>query len=145
MKLASPFVRKAVLSALVGNVDIGSGPVPVYGRVPNNASYPYIAVKTIDNSETDANNQSYISETTVILDVVSRFKSDEGGMKESNLYANAALQILRTRSNGYLDMESDGFKVTKIVMTNTSELEEDFKDNYYYRTIITLSVKTQQI
>ena len=49
------FVRKAIITALNSNVTIDSANVPIYGRVPNNASFPYIRVYSVSNNEVDQN------------------------------------------------------------------------------------------
>jgi len=48
------YVRKAILAKLNGNITIDGSVVPIYGRVPTNASYPYIRVYSVSNDETKA-------------------------------------------------------------------------------------------
>ena len=49
------YVRKAILAKLNGNVTINSSTVPIYNRVPTNASYPYISLYSVSNDQTDQN------------------------------------------------------------------------------------------
>ena len=53
------YVRKAIIAKLNGNVLINSVAVPVYNRIPTDATYPLIRVYSVSTDETDQNQQSF--------------------------------------------------------------------------------------
>ena len=79
MKDPIRFVRKGILDALDGNVQLDSVDVPVYGRVPSNASFPYIRVYSLETNEIDNNRDSYNTEVITRIEVNTRFDSDTVG------------------------------------------------------------------
>jgi len=58
---------------------------------------------------------------------------------------SAILALVRTRSEGYFDLNADGFKVYTSENEGITYLEEDLKDHTYYRAILELSNKVQPI
>ena len=144
MRYAGHFVRKAILSKLVGNIDIGLGVLPIYGRVPDSTTYPYCIVRTEETSETDQNQSTFISQVNTSIEIVTRFATDDGGSLSAQQYADAILQVIRTRSANYMDMSEDGFNVYVQEFSGINNIEEAYSDYYYYRTIINLIVKVEQ-
>ena len=55
------------------------------------------------------------------------------------------LEQLRTRSANYIDLTANGFNVYTSVNEGVKYLEDDLKDFTYYRAIIELSNKIEQI
>lgn len=145
MKFSGHILRKGVLAKLVGNVSYGGSTVPVYGNVPNNATYPYIKVDTPQVNETDFNDGSFNTVVNASIDVVTRSKSDASGFTDSDQITNLVTQLLRTRTSGYPDLSSDGFAVYRAVVTFVNHIEENAKDNYYYRTIINMDFSIQEV
>ena len=37
-------IRKAIIDALTGNVELRGSAIPIYGRVPSNATYPFVRI-----------------------------------------------------------------------------------------------------
>jgi hypothetical protein len=138
------FVRKAIITALTSNVTIDSANVPVYGRVPNNASFPYIRVYSVSNNEVDQNRTQYNMETITRIECIARYISDDGGEYDVNSMVSQCLNLLRTRSSGYIDLSSDGFTVYTSENAGVTYLEEDMSDHTYYRGIIELSNRITQ-
>jgi len=138
------FVRKAIITALTSNVTIDSANVPVYGRVPNNASFPYIRVYSVSNNEVDQNQTQYNMETITRIECIARYISDDGGEYDVNSMVSQCLNLLRTRSSGYIDLSSDGFTVYTSENAGVTYLEEDMSDHTYYRGIIELSNRITQ-
>ena len=64
---------------------------------------------------------------------------------QCNQIVSDVLKLVRTRSNGYFDLSSNGFNVYTSVLENTSYFEEDADDKTYFRAVIDLSNKVQQI
>jgi hypothetical protein len=138
------FVRKAIITALTSNVTIDSANVPVYGRVPNNASFPYIRVYSVSNNEVDQNRTQYNMETITRIECIARYISDDGGEYDVNSMVSQCLNLLRTRSSGYIDLSSDGFTVYTSENAGVTYIEEDMSDHTYYRGIIELSNRITQ-
>ena len=138
------FVRKAIITALTSNVTIDSANVPIYGRVPNNASFPYIRVYSVSNNEVDQNQTQYNMETITRIECIARYISDDGGEYDVNSMVSQCLNLLRTRSSGYIDLSSDGFTVYTSENAGVTYLEEDMSDHTYYRGIIELSNRITQ-
>lgn len=138
-------VRKALIDKLNGNVTLRGATVPIYNRLPSNATYPLIRIYSVSNDEIDQNQTSYITETLTRLEVITRFSGDSGGELDSNLITDEILQIVRTRSADYIDLEAEGFKVFTSTVEGINYLTEDGDDFTYFRTIIELSNRIEQI
>ncbi len=139
------YVRKAIIAKLNGNVTIDGSIVPIYGRVPTNASYPFIRVYSLSNDETDQNQTSFTTETITRVECVTRFASDDGGELDSNLMVSKCLELLRTRSANYIDLSANGFNVYTSVNEGVKYLQDDLSDFTYFRAIIEISNKIEQI
>ena len=138
-------VRKALLDKLNGNVTLRGATVPIYNRIPSNATYPFIRIYSVSNDEVDQNRTSYITETITRLEVITRFSGDSGGELDSNLITDAILKIVRTRSADYINIDDEGFNVFTSTVAGINYLTEDSDDYTYFRTIIELSNRIQQI
>ena len=145
MKEAIHFVRKAIIAKLTGNVTIDGATVLVYNRIPTDAVYPLIRVYSVSSDETDQNQTSFTTETITRIECVTRFSNNDGGELDCNLMVNQCLQQLRTRAANYIDLVSDGFRVYTSVNEGTKYFEDDFSDFTYFRAIIELSNKIEQI
>ena len=139
------YVRKAIIAKLNGNITIDGSIVPIYGRVPTNASYPFIRVYSLSNDETDQNQTSCTTETITRVECVTRFASDDGGELDSNLMVSKCLELLRTRSANYIDLSANGFNVYTSVNEGVKYLQDDLSDFTYFRAIIEISNKIEQI
>ena len=139
------YVRKAIIAKLNGNVTIDGSIVPIYGRVPTNATYPFIRVYSLSNDETDQNQTSFTTETITRVECVTRFASDDGGELDSNLMVSKCLELLRTRSANYIDLSANGFNVYTSVNEGVKYLQDDLSDFTYFRAIIEISNKIEQI
>lgn len=138
------FIRKAIITRLTNNVVISGVTFGVYNRVPSSASFPYILVYSVSSDETDFNQTSYITETITRIEVVTRFASDSGGELTANQAINRILELIRTRSNGYFDLSTDGFNVFTCVKESSTYIVDDEADHTYFRGIVEISNKIQQ-
>jgi len=138
-------VRKALIGKLNGNVTLNGATVPIFNRLPSSATYPLIRIYSVSNDEVDQNRTSYITEVITRLEVITRFSGDSGGELDSNLITDAILQIVRTRSADYIDLEAEGFKVYTSTVAGINYLTEDSDDFTYFRTIIELSNRIEQV
>lgn len=139
------YVRRAIIAKLNGNVTIDGSIVPIYGRVPTDASYPFIRVYSLSNDETDQNQTSFTTETITRVECVTRYASDDGGELDSNLMVSKCLELLRTRSANYIDLSANGFNVYTSVNEGVKYLQDDLSDFTYFRAIIEISNKIEQI
>lgn len=138
-------IRKALLDKLAGNIVLRGAIVPIYNRIPSDASYPFIRIYSVSNDEINQNQTSYLTETITRLEVITRFSGDNGGELDSNLITDQVLQLVRTRSADYIDLDDEGFNVFSSTVAGINYLTEDGEDYTYFRTIIELSNKVQQI
>ena len=145
MNEALHFIRKAILNRLSDSISIGGSYVPVYNRVPSDASEPYIRVFSVSNVESDFNATSFISECVTRLEVVTAFDSDSGGELQSNQIVSEILNLVRTRSSGYYDLSSDGFKVITCTNGGVTYFEDDLDDKTYFRAIVEINNKIEKI
>ena len=145
MNEALHFIRKAIITRLTDAISIGGSYVPVYNRVPSDASEPYIKVFSVSNNESDLNATSFISDCLTRLEVVTSFDSDSGGELQSNQIVSSILNLVRTRSSGYYDLSSDGFKVITCTNGGVTYFEDDLEDKTYFRAIVEISNKVEKI
>jgi hypothetical protein len=145
MKSAIHLLRRAIINKLKNNVFINNIVVPVYNRIPNESNYPLIRVYGVSLGETDQNQSSFITETITRIECISRFYSDDGGELDTDLMVSKVLELIRTRSNDYADLSASGFKVYTTVNEGVSYLQDDLKDYTYFRAIIEISNKIEQI
>ena len=138
-------VRKALISKLNGNVTLNGATVPIFNRLPSSATYPLIRIYSVSNDEVDQNQTKYITETITRLEVITRFSGDSGGELDSNLITDQVLELVRTRSANYIDLEGEGFKVFTSTVAGINYLTEDSDDFTYFRTIIELSNRIEQV
>lgn len=138
-------IRKALLDKLAGNIVLRGATVPIYNRIPSDATYPFIRIYSVSNDEINQNQTSYLTETITRLEVITRFSGDNGGELDSNLITDEILKIVRTRSADYIDLDEQGFNVFSSTVAGINYLTEDSDDYTYFRTIIELSNKVQQI
>ena len=138
-------IRKALLDKLAGNIVLRGATVPIYNRIPSDATYPFIRIYSVSNDEINQNQTSYLTETITRLEVITRFSGDNGGELDSNLITDEILKIVRTRSADYINIDDEGFNVFSSTVAGINYLTEDSDDYTYFRTIIELSNKVQQI
>lgn len=139
------YIRKAFIEKLTSNVIINGSAVPVYNRVPTNSNYPFIRVYSVSNDETDQNQTSFNLETITRVECVTRFASDDGGELDTNLMVSQCLEQLRTRSANYIDIKANGFNIYTSVNEGVKYLQDDLSDFTYFRAIIEISNKIEQI
>jgi hypothetical protein len=145
MNEALHYIRKAIIDRLTDAITINGSYVPVYNRVPSSVSEPYIKVSSISNNEIDNNTTSFNTECITKIEVVTAFTSDDGGELQSNQIVSEVLNLIRTRSSGYYDLSSDGFKVYTCTNENTTYFEDDLQDKTYFRAIIEISNRIEKI
>ena len=93
------FLRKAIIDRLSGSIVLNSQNVPVYNRVPSNATEPFIKVYSLQNEEIEFNRDTYILDCITRIDVVTSFDGDSGGELDANQIVSQVLTLVRTRAN----------------------------------------------
>lgn len=139
------FIRKAIIDRLTDAITSNGVTVPIYNRVPNDASEPYIRVYSVDSTEVDQNSDKFMLECTTRIEVVTSFIGDDGGELQANQIASDILTLIRTRSGSYFDLSADGFNVYTCTNEGTSYLYEDGVEKTYFRAILTISNRIEQI
>jgi len=139
------FIRKAIITRLTDAITSNGVTVPIYNRVPNDASEPYIRVYSVDSTEVDQNSDAFMLECTTRIEVVTSFIGDDGGELQANQIASDILALIRTRSGNYFDLSADGFNVYTCTNEGTSYLYEDGVEKTYFRAILTISNRIEQI
>lgn len=145
MTEAIHFIRKAIIDRLTDAITVDGSYVQVYNKVPNDASEPYIRVYSVDSNEVDQNADTFMLECTTRIEVVTSFIGDDGGELQANQIASEILTLIRTRSGNYFDLSSDGFNVYTCTNEGTSYLYEDGVEKTYFRAIMSISNRVEQI
>jgi hypothetical protein len=139
------FLRKGIIAKLNNSVILNGVTVPVYNRIPTDANYPLIRVYGVSTDESDENQTSFITETITRIECITRFYSDNGGELDSNLMVSQCLNLIRTRSSEYVNLSANGFKVFTSVNKGVKYLQDDLSDYTYFRAIIEISNKIEQL
>tara|TARA_R100000700_G_C3111047_1_gene104034 strand:+ start:97 stop:531 length:435 start_codon:yes stop_codon:yes gene_type:complete len=144
MKDPSFVVRKGLFDVLNGNITYDSSNVPVYNVVPDNATYPYIIIYSLSSTDIEQNKEHYITDVETRLEVVTRFSSSSGGQLQANQIINSISQLIILKS-GLLNLSSDNYNVYSQTNNGISYLTEDLPDHTYYRGVLSMSVKLEQL
>ena len=143
MREAFHHIRKKYIDALNGNVTLNAASVPIYNRVPSDASTPFIRIYSHEGNEIDQNNTSYTTELITKIECVTSFQGDDGGEYQLNLVVDQVLDIIRTRNNE--DLSAEGFNVYTTTMDRVRYLEDYEEFDTYFRAIIEISNRVQKI
>ena len=145
MREASHHIRKGIIDALDSQITIDGSTVPIFNRVPINQDEPFIKVSTITVDEVDQNKTSFTNEVLIRIEAVTSFYSDNGGEYHSNLIVDDILNLIRTRSDSYIDLSSDNFKVYGTELQQVRYFEDLEVDKTYFRAIIEMLFKVEKI
>ena len=145
MKDATRFIRLKILNALTGNVSFGGSSVPVYNRVPSNATFPYIRVYSLSTTQIDDTQTKYNAEIITRVEVVTRFAADSGGDLSMNDIMDDCLQLLVSKNSSAFDLSANNFKVYSTINESLRYLQEDSIDHTYFRAILELSNKVAEV
>tara|TARA_R100000664_G_scaffold3047_6_gene7185 strand:+ start:89 stop:523 length:435 start_codon:yes stop_codon:yes gene_type:complete len=144
MKDPAYIVRKGLFDVLNGNISYDSSNVPVYNVVPDNATYPYIIIYSVSTGQIEDNKTNYITDVETRLEVVTRFSSSSGGQLQANKIINSIAQLIILKT-GLLNLSSDNFNVYGQTNNGITYLTEDLPDHTYYRGVLEMSVKLEQV
>ena len=144
MKDPAFVVRKGLFDVLNGNITYDGSNVPVYNVVHDNASYPYIIIYSVSTNSIEDNKSKFITDVETRLEVVTRFSSSSGGQLQANKIINSISQLIILKS-GLLNLTSSSFNVYSQVNNGITYLTEDLPDHTYYRGVLEMSVKLEQL
>ncbi len=130
---------RAVYISRLNNLSVGSLTVPAYNRVPANASEPYIRIYSVGTRELNQSKDTFQLNCETRIEVVTGFDGDSGGELQANQIVDSVINTVRTRSDGYPDLSSNGFSVVSVRIENRQYFEDDFNDKTYFRAIIEVS------
>ncbi|QDP63502.1 MAG: hypothetical protein Tp139SUR460282_37 [Prokaryotic dsDNA virus sp.] len=145
MKDATRFIRLKAITALSGNVSHGGSNVPVYNRVPSDATYPYIRIYSVSTSQIDDNQTKYNADIITRVEVVTRFSADSGGDLTMNDIMDDCLQLLISKNSSAFDLSANNFKVYSTTNESLRYLQEDLNDHTYFRAILEMSNKVAEV
>lgn len=144
MNDAMHHIRKEILTRLSGAITYNSTTINAYNTVPRGAAFPYIRVYSVSSTEIDQNASSFNAEVITRVEVVDRFDSNTGGELSVNSIISDCLNLLRTRTAGYFDLSSEGFKVYTVENRGITYLTDNLKDHTYNRAIMELAVRVTE-
>lgn len=136
-------LRTAYHTALNGNLSYGGSNVPVYDRVPNTATYPYVVYGQFSTTEIFASDV-YIQDSTQELEVITGFDGNHGGNAMADSISNQIITIIRTRTEGYIDL-SPNFKMISSTLDNSTSFVEDSVSHLIYRRLIRFRHKIEEL
>lgn len=145
MKDATKYIRAKIITALNGNVSYDGSNVSVYNRVPSDATFPYIRVYSVSTSQIDDNRSKYNADIITRIEVITRFVADSGGDLQMNDIMNDVLELLVSKTSSAFDLSTDNFNVYSTTNQGISYLQEDTVDHTYFRAILELSNKIEQV
>lgn len=150
MRVTNHIIRKVILSQLDGSVELDdSYIVPVYNRVPSNATYPFIRVYSVSTNDVDRNQTSYNNEVITRIEVVTRFESDSGGELQCNEIVDSITALLFTKNGSFFNPlpspYTDRYKVYTATLEGITYLQDDLSDHTYFRAIIEMSNRIEDI
>lgn len=145
MKDPIKFIRKKIFTACSGVVQHDSQNVPFYNRVPSDATYPFVRVYSVSTNQIDDNQSKYNVECITRVEVVTRFLGDVGGDLDANTIMNDIMNLLITKNQSAFDLSSDNFNCYAVENGGVTYLQDDLNDHTYFRAILELSNKVEQI
>lgn len=144
---AGYILRQKYFERLNGAVTYNSEIVGVYDSlsVPENASYPYITLGNYTASEIgEGSKQSFGLETTLQVDVYTKFENQFGGQLQADNISNQVIELIRTRQSGYLDL-SPNFQVITVLLDNTQNIQADVATGWLNQRVLRFRHKLQQL
>lgn len=150
MRVTNHIIRKTIISQLDGSVELDdSYIVPVYNRVPSNATYPFIRVYSVSTNDVDRNQTSYNNEVITRIEVVTRFESDSGGELQCNEIVDSVTALLFSKDDVYFNPlpspYTDDYKVYTATLEGITYLQDDLSDHTYFRAIIEMSNRIEEL
>jgi hypothetical protein len=145
MKDPIKFIRKKIFNACSGSVTLDGNNVLFYNRVPSDTTYPFVRVYGLSTSQIDDNQSKYNVECITRIEVVTRFLGDVGGDLDANDIMTQIMDLLITKNQSAFDLSADNFNCYAVTNNGVTYLQDDLTDHTYFRAILELSNKVEQI
>jgi|TARA_R110002020_G_scaffold390072_4_gene600570 hypothetical protein len=145
MKDPIKFIRKKIFNACSGSVTLDGNNVLFYNRVPSDTTYPFVRVYGLSTSQIDDNQSKYNVECITRIEVVTRFLGDVGGDLDANDIMTQIMNLLITKNQSAFDLSADNFNCYAVTNNGVTYLQDDLTDHTYFRAILELSNKVEQI
>lgn len=129
LTLPSQALQTAYYNALNGAITYNATTVPVYDVVPADADYPYIRLADQIVREASTKN-SFSTDIIIQVDVVTGFEGAFGGKQQMWDIASKVVDVIRTRSDGYLSVL--GYTVYKSELDISTVIEEQTDTHNLY-------------
>lgn len=130
-------IRNAYLAKLNGNLSIDGRNVVVYGQMPfETAGEQYAIISSITETPTDENNDKFITQVDVNIDIFVEQYRFYDNSKVDNI-SNQILNIL-IPTNSMLDIGDANFEIYVIRRSASRYLPLESGQNFVARKIITL-------
>ena len=139
MKDSTTELYAAVYSMLNGNLSYGGSDYPVYSSVPKSANYNYVVLADVTFNE-DGAQDTYISDCTMLIDIVTGGFKNRGTKKPMNSISNQILQLLVGQN---ISMTNFTISVHPHLI-NANEIEEITEVSIIYRKLLRLRFTVQQ-
>lgn len=148
-KDAKRALRTAYITRLKDNISIDIGGVPttikVLNKMPNTNDFPYVVIgsqTSIPNNVKDV----FCREHTMFVKIITGFDGNDGGDAQADDIADEIYRLIRTTSDGYMDLSADGFNIITIVAENDQNIEpKDSGDHQMFQRIIPFSHMIEQL
>jgi hypothetical protein len=137
-------IRKEIITLLTDAITVDGNYVPVYNKVPQNASEPFIRVYSVDTQEIDENQTSFNIICTSRIDVVTSFLGDTGGELQANQIVSTVLNLIRTRSDNYFDLSANNLNVYTCTVDSVKYLEDVDDDKTFYKGVVTVENRVEK-
>ncbi len=145
MKDPIKYIRLKIIAALDGNVTSGGSDILIYNRVPSQASYPFIRVYSVSTNAVDTNQTKYNVECITRIEVVTRFDGDSGGELTVNDIMNQITSLLVSKNQSSFNLSTYNFNCYTSENAGVTYLQDDKSDHTYFRAILELSNKIEQL
>lgn len=147
MRYAGDAINKALIKLLEtdNSIEYPAGtPLTVYTEVALKGDFPMIVIEPSFSTEDDVSKQNIDQTYLTNIEVLSRYKQGAGGWGANNSITNDILGHLRS-IGVTLDLSADNFKATTQTIQSIQPLREAYDDAVYFRTVIILETKVQEI
>ena len=137
-------ILRTKLFERINNINVaGIGAIPAFDVVPKNQNYPYIYFGEYNFIE-EGDKSAYGSRCTQLIEVVTGFKGDKSGSKQSDQITNAVVTAIRTRTSNKLDLSPD-FNLIITVIESINKLKEITESQTIIRKLIRVRFIVEQL
>jgi hypothetical protein len=144
-KLVNSVLRQAYISLLRNNVIVDNISVPIYNKVPNNATKPLIEIigqHSILGAEDTQD--SFMTEAVIPIRILTASTGGAGGDEQAEEIANKVLNLLEPNIEGEYALILDDYKIVNIEH-NLDTFNFQSGNEYQSHLILTVTHDLQQL